>query len=145
MLAIGSALGPLSQRLARSPSAKEIADEIGLTEEAVLEALEADGAYTTTSLDPAPESSARIDSSMRLADAPEDRPDEVVERRVLASTLVATLPDRERRIVELRFEEGLTQSQIAERIGVSQMQVSRLLTRALASMRVQAGEEAAAP
>ena len=145
VLAIGSALGPLSQRLARSPSAKEIADEIGVTEEAVLEALEADGAYTTTSLDPGPESTARIDSSMRLADAPADRPDEVVERRVLASTLLATLPDRERRIVELRFEDGLTQSQIAERIGVSQMQVSRLLTRALASMRVQAGEEAAAP
>ena len=145
VLAIGSVIGPLSQRLSRSPSAAEIAAETGLSEEAVLEALEADGAYGTTSLEPASDSSARIDTSMRLADDPEERPDHLVERKLLAATLVARLTDRERDIVEMRFGQGLTQSQIAERIGVSQMQVSRLLARALASMRAHAGEEAAMP
>jgi RNA polymerase sigma-B factor len=141
VLAISGAVGPLAQRLARSPSPAEIATETGLTEEEVLEALEADGAYGTTSLEPASESGARTDTTMRLADDPEGRAEHLVERRLLAEYLVGTLSERERHIVELRFVDGLTQSQIAERIGVSQMQVSRLLTRALASMRAHAAEE----
>ena len=143
-LLINSTVGPLSQRLSRSPSPKEIADEIGLTEEQVLEALEADGAYGTTTLEPASESGTRPDASMHLADDPDERPDQQVERRLLASTLVAGLSERERYIVQLRFAKGLTQSQIAERIGVSQMQVSRLLTRALETMRARVEEEAPA-
>ena len=145
VLAIGTAVGPLAQRLARSPSPKEIADETGFTEEEVLEALEADGAYGTTSLEPAAETgSSRGDTSMRLADEPDERPDQLVERRVLAASLVENLSERERLIVDLRFNRGMTQSQIAERIGVSQMQVSRLLTRALATMRARAGDEVGA-
>jgi len=147
VLAIGTAVGPLAQRLARSPSPKEIADETGFTEEEVLEALEADGAYGTTSLEPAAETgsgSSRVDTSMRLADEPEERPDQLVERRVLAASLVEHLSERERLIVDLRFNRGMTQSQIAERIGVSQMQVSRLLTRALATMRERVGDEVGA-
>jgi RNA polymerase sigma-B factor len=143
VLAVSAAVGPLSQRLARSPSPKEIANETGLTEEQVLEALEADGAYGTTSLDPAGESGGRLDTTMRLADDPETRAEALVERRLLASALVATLSARERNIVELRFVQGWTQSQIAERVGVSQMQVSRLLTRALATMRAKAADSAA--
>src|SRR5690349_10937509 len=146
VLAIGNAVGPLSQRLARSPSPKEIAVETGFTEEEVIEALEADGAYGTTTLEPAPtEPGSRSDTSMRLADEPEERPDQIVERRMLATTLVDHLTERERLIVELRFGQSMTQSQIAERIGVSQMQVSRLLTRALATMRSHASEEDGAP
>lgn len=145
VLAISGVVGPLSQRLSRSPSPKEIAEETGMTEEAVLEALEADGAYGTTSLEPASDSAGRADTSMRLADDPEQRPDHLVERKLLAATLVAKLSERERAIVGMRFGQGLTQSQIAERIGVSQMQVSRLLTRALASMRAHAGEDAPTP
>jgi RNA polymerase sigma-B factor len=145
VLAIGTAVGPLAQRLARSPSPKEIADETGFTEEEVLEALEADGAYGTTSLEPAAETgSSRGDTSMRLADEPEERPDQLVERRVLAASLVENLSEREQLIVDLRFNRGMTQSQIAERIGVSQMQVSRLLTRALATMRARVGDEVGA-
>jgi len=145
VLAIGTAVGPLAQRLARSPSAKEIADETGFTEEEVLEALEADGAYGTTSLEPAADTgSSRGDTSMRLADEPEERPDQLVERRILAASLVEHLSERERLIVDLRFNRGMTQSQIAERIGVSQMQVSRILTRALATMRARVGDEVGA-
>jgi RNA polymerase sigma-B factor len=145
VLAIGAAVSPLSQRLARSPSPKEIADETGFTEEEVIEALEADGAYGTTTLEPTAEPGSRADTTMRLADEPEARPDKVVERRLLATTLVEHLSERERLIVELRFARSMTQSQIAERIGVSQMQVSRLLTRALATMRAHADDEDGAP
>jgi RNA polymerase sigma-B factor len=145
VLAIGNAVGPLAQRLARSPSPKEIASETGFTEEEVLEALEADGAYGTTTLEPTAEAGSRQDASMRLADAPEERPDQLVERRVLAESLVEHLSERERLIVDLRFAHGMTQSQIAQRIGVSQMQVSRLLTRALATMRARVGDEAGVP
>jgi RNA polymerase sigma-B factor len=144
VLAISAAVGPLSQRLARSPSPNEIANETGLTEEEVLEALEADGAYGTTSLEPTGESGGRLDTTMRLADDPDTRAEQIVERRLLASSLVATLSGRERNIVELRFGQGLTQSQIAERVGVSQMQVSRLLTRALAAMRAKVADTASA-
>jgi len=144
VLAISKAVGPLAQQLARSPSPKEIAEKLGLSEEEVLEALEADGAYGTTSLELPGDSGARPDTTMRLADDPELRADQVVERRLLTSALVATLPERERFIVELRFVRGLTQSQIAAQVGVSQMQVSRLLTHALATMRAHAAEAAAA-
>src|SRR5258708_2308491 len=145
VLAIGTAVGPLAQRLARSPSPKEIADATGFTEEEVLEALEADGAYGTTSLEPAAETgSSRGDPSMRLAAEPDERPHQLVERRVLAASLVENLSEREQLIVDLRFNRGMTQSQIAERIGVSQMQVSRLLTRALATMRARVGDEVGA-
>src|SRR2546421_478971 len=109
--AIGTAVGPLAQRLARSPSPKEIADETGFTEEEVLEALEADGAYGTTSLEPAAETgSSRGDTSMRLADEADERPDQLVERRVLAASLVENLSEREQLIVDLRFNRGMTQS-----------------------------------
>ena len=64
---------------------------------------------------------------------------------MLAASLVESLSERERLIVDLRFNRGMTQSQIAEQIGVSQMQVSRLLTRALATMRARVGDEVRAP
>jgi RNA polymerase sigma-B factor len=134
VLAVSRAVGPLTQRLGRSPSPKEIAHEADLSEEEVLEALEADGAYGTSPLDSS-DPGFRVDKSLMLADAPENRPEEVVEQRLLAASLVAQLSERERHIVELRFVRGLTQTQIADRIGVSQMHVSRLLSSALERMR----------
>jgi RNA polymerase sigma-B factor len=135
VLAMSGVVGTLTQRLGRSPSPKEIADETGMTEEEVLEALEADGAYGTAPLEPASDAGFRPDTSPRLAGDPDTRTDQVVERRLLAASLVSRLSEREQEIVELRFVRSLTQSEIAERIGVSQMQISRLLTRALAKMR----------
>ena len=143
VLAVGAAVGPLAQRLARSPTPQEIAHETGLTQEEVLEALEAGGAYGTTPLESAADSGYRTDKTGTLADAPEQRPDQLVEQRLLASALVAHLSDREQYIVDLRFARNMTQSQIAERIGVSQMHVSRLLSGALAKMREFAGDESA--
>jgi RNA polymerase sigma-B factor len=138
VLAVSRAVGPLTQQLGRSPSPKEIAHEADLSEEEVLEALEADGAYGTTPLDATSDPAYRVDKSSALADAPERGPEELVEQRLLAASLVAQLGERERFIVELRFVRGLTQSQIAERIGVSQMHVSRLLSGALEKMRSHA-------
>jgi RNA polymerase sigma-B factor len=143
--AVSGVVGPLTHRLGRSPSPQEIGDELGLTMEEVLEGLEADGAYGTTPLEPASDSGYRPDSSGRLADDPAKQPDQIVEQRLLAASLVAQLSDRERYIVELRFVHGLTQSQIAEQVGVSQMQISRLLSRALASMRKNVVDEDASP
>jgi RNA polymerase sigma-B factor len=143
VLAVGAAVGPLAQRLARSPTPQEIAHETGLTEEEVLEALEAGGAYGTTPLESATDAGYRTDKTGTLADAPEQRPDLLVEQRLLASSLVAHLSDREQYIVDLRFARNMTQSQIAECIGVSQMHVSRLLSGALAKMRAYAGDEGA--
>ena len=97
VLAMSGVVGTLTQRLGRSPSPKEIADETGLTEEDVLEALEADGAYGTTPLEPPSDSGFRPDTSARLADAPEDRTEQVVERRLLAASLVGKLSEREQR------------------------------------------------
>jgi RNA polymerase sigma-B factor len=143
VLAVSRAVGPLTQRLGRSPSPKEIAHEADLSEEEVLEALEADGAYGTSPLDSTSDSGFRVDKSLMLADAPEHGPEEVVEQRLLAASLVAQLSERERHIVELRFVRGLTQTQIADRIGVSQMHISRLLSSALEKMRahVRRGED----
>jgi len=131
VLAVSRAVGPLTQRLGRSPSPKEIAQEADLSEEEVLEALEADGAYGTSPLDATADVGYRVDKTSTLAETPDRGPEEVVEQRLLAASLVAQLTDRERYIVELRFARGLTQSQIADRIGVSQMHVSRLLISAL--------------
>jgi RNA polymerase sigma-B factor len=138
VLAVSRAVGPLTQQLGRSPSPKEIASEADLSEEEVLEALEADGAYGTSPLDATSDVGYRVDKSSTLADAPDRGPEEVVEQRLLAASLVSQLTDRERYIVELRFARGLTQSQIADRIGVSQMHVSRLLSSALERMRAHA-------
>jgi RNA polymerase sigma-B factor len=143
VLTIGVAVGVLAQRLGRSPSPRDVALETGYTEEEVLEALEADGAYGTTSLDSASEPGSAVDRSGKLADLPEQRPEHLVEQRVFAAALVEQLTERERYIVELRFGENLTQSQIAQRIGVSQMHVSRLLSRALAKMRAHASRDEA--
>lgn len=138
VLAVSRTVGPLTQRLGRSPSPKEIAHEADLSEEEVLEAIEADGAYGTSPLDATADPGYRVDKSSMLADAEERGPEELVEQRLLAASLVAQLSDRERYIVELRFVRGLTQSQIADRIGVSQMHVSRLLSSALERMRAHA-------
>jgi RNA polymerase sigma-B factor len=132
-LEVNRSVAELSQRLGRSPSISEIADDLGRSEEQVLEALEAGRASSATSLDAG---SPRRQGGE--ADAtPMDRLGETdvghdhVEHAMLVETLLRTLPDRERAMVVLRFYDGMTQSQIADRFGVSQMQVSRMLSRSL--------------
>lgn len=131
---VNGLVGTLTQRLGRSPTIKELAVASGTSEEEVLEAMEAAQAYRSTSID-AP--SAGEDSGLGLAGqlGDEDTNLFAAENRMLVTSLVDTLPKREQLIMRLRFYEGMTQSQIAERLGISQMHVSRLLARSLGQLR----------
>ncbi len=128
---LGRATDELTRRLQRVPTAKELAAETGLTTSDVLETFSAARSYTAASLD-APLDEDRTGHDL-LADSEDGY--ERVDRRFELALGFGCLQERERRIVALRFFEGLTQTQIAERIGISQMHVSRLLSQALASMR----------
>ena len=125
----------LTNRLGRSPKPSEVAAEIGLDVESVIEALAADGAFTPASLDvPVGE-----DGAATLGDLMPDQDTdfESAEARVMLGPAVRSLAPRDRRILELRFFEGWTQEQIAQDIGVTQMQVSRLLSRILKDLRAE--------
>ena len=124
----------LTQELGRAPTVAELAERAGVDEDAVLEGMESAGAYTTVPLD-AGESDA---PGAWLASDDDDM--RGVEDREALRPLLARLPARERRIIALRFVRGMSQSQIAEEVGISQMHVSRLLSRTLASMRDELGE-----
>jgi len=137
----------LAAHAGRAPTPAQLAAETGLTVEAVLEALEAAGAQRTLSLD-APVGAEDEGESPTLLDrlgGADDGLDRASDRATLAR-LSHVLDDRERKILRLRFEEDLTQSEIGAQIGVSQMQVSRLIRSALARMRAAAEDgPAAAP
>ncbi|MFG3046967.1 RNA polymerase sigma factor SigF [Streptomyces sp. NPDC048202] len=134
-LALTKASDELSQRLDRSPTVPELAAALGVSEEDVVDGLAVGNAYTASSLDsPAPEDDGGEGS---LADrlGYEDTALEGVEYRESLKPLLAKLPPRERRIIMLRFFANMTQSQIGEEVGISQMHVSRLLTRTLSQLR----------
>jgi RNA polymerase sigma-B factor len=131
----------LSGRLGRNPSVAEIAAHSQISEEEVLEAIEAASAYETRSLDaPAP---AEDDEGRSYAETMGNSDDrfELVDDCEAVAKAIKTLPVRERRILHMRFMEDMTQSEIAQEIGVSQMQISRLLRRALKQLREEADEE----
>ncbi len=122
----------MSQELGRSPSIPEIAKRTQFSEEEVLEAMNASQAYSLVSLD-APTSEGGADAFARLG--AEDESLELFERWSSVAHLLERLPSRERKILYLRFVTGETQSQIADQLGISQMHVSRLLTRTLTYLR----------
>jgi RNA polymerase sigma-B factor len=133
-LELTKTVGNLAHDLGRSPTVEEIAKAAGISEEEVLEGLEIAQAYNFTSLD-APIDSE--DGTTSFADqlGAEDEQLENLEYRAALAPEMAKLPEREQKIVYLRFYKGLTQSEIATRLGISQMHVSRLLTRTLAQLR----------
>ncbi len=137
-LKVDRAVTSLSHDLHRAPSVAEIAGEISSTEEDVLEALEASGAYRATSLS-SPRGSEE-DSTATLGDTlgHDDSGFELAEHRATLDRLLATISPREREVLRLRFEEDLTQAEIGERVGVSQMQVSRLIRQAVGRLRAAA-------
>ena len=137
-LAVGRATEILSKELGRSPKVREVAGHLGCSPEQVLEAQEAAASYQATSLD-AP--AARDDGeSASLVEklGGEDSAYELVEDRDAIATTWHALPEMERQVVELRFMHDLTQREIGERIGYSQMHVSRLLRRALTRLETAA-------
>ncbi|MCD2464489.1 RNA polymerase sigma factor SigF [Streptomyces sp. MBT42] len=132
-LSLTTATAELSQQHGRSPTVHELAERLGISEEEVLEGLESANAYSTLSLD-VPDTD---DESPAVADTlgAEDEALEGVEYRESLKPLLEDLPPREKRILLLRFFGNMTQSQIAQEVGISQMHVSRLLARTLASLR----------
>jgi len=124
----------------RTPSVGEIAQAVQASEEQVLEALEAAGAYRAGSLD-APRG-AQGEEGESIADSlgAEDGGFQLAEQRALLEPMLLRISARERLVLQLRFGEDMTQAEIGERIGVSQMQVSRLIRNALASLRGGGGE-----
>ncbi len=138
-LELGQVVSDLTQRLGRSPTVKELAAECNTSEENVLEALEAGHAYRAGSLDaPAPEGGS-LGTRLWSEDSGFTKADD----RVLLDPHIASLPERERTILRMRYVEDLTQSEIAERVGLSQMHVSRLLARSLAMLRQALGADPA--
>jgi RNA polymerase sigma-B factor len=134
-LELTKVISSLGQKLGRSPTIAEIAKAAGTTEESVLEGLEIAQAYSFTSLD-APLDAQDSDSSSFVEQVgAEDEQLENLEYRAALAPEMARLPERERKILFLRFYKGLTQSEIATRLGISQMHVSRLLNRTLARLR----------
>lgn len=133
----------LATELGRSPSIAELAKAVERTEEDVLEALQGAQSYSAASLDePLGEDRTALDVL-----GGEDEGYDQADRRLMVLDGLGALAEREREIVRLRFFEGLTQREIADRVGVSQMHVSRLLRRSLAEMREQleTGAEEHAP
>ncbi|MEV6332187.1 RNA polymerase sigma factor SigF [Streptomyces sp. NPDC051909] len=126
----------LAQRLDRAPTVDELARELGIGTDEVVEGMAAANAYTASSLDAPPEET-ESDGGATLADrlGYEDHGLEGIEYIESLKPLIASLPARERRILSLRFTAGLTQSEIGEELGISQMHVSRLLSRTLARLR----------
>ncbi|MFB8246487.1 SigB/SigF/SigG family RNA polymerase sigma factor [Streptomyces sp. NPDC001046] len=132
-LSLTTATAELSQLHGRSPTVHELAEKLAISEEEVLEGLESANAYSTLSLD-VPDTD---DESPAVADTlgAEDEALEGVEYRESLKPLLEDLPPREKRILLLRFFGNMTQSQIAQEVGISQMHVSRLLARTLAQLR----------
>ena len=124
----------LAQRLDRAPTVRELAVRLGLSDEEVVEGMAASNAYTASSLDAQPEED---DSEGALADriGYEDHGLEGIEYVESLKPLIAELPARDRQILSLRFVGNLTQSEIGEELGISQMHVSRLLSRTLTRLR----------
>ncbi|MGV0741578.1 RNA polymerase sigma factor SigF [Mycolicibacterium sp. XJ870] len=135
-LRLGAATAELSQRLGRAPTATELAAELDMDRDEVLEGLIAGSSYNTLSIDSGgggDEDAPAIVDTLGDVDMGLDQ----IENRESLRPLLAALPERERTVLLLRFFESMTQTQIAERVGISQMHVSRLLAKSLARLRDQ--------
>jgi RNA polymerase sigma-B factor len=136
-LKVGAAQEELTKEHGRTPTVNELAVYLELDTEKILEALQAAQAYDALPLD-APAGSGDSDGGMTYLDAlgAEDEHYELIELDATVAVALENLPVRERSIIHLRFIEELSQAEIGQRIGISQMQVSRLLRRSLEQLRV---------
>ncbi|ALO08853.1 RNA polymerase sigma factor [Streptomyces venezuelae] len=127
----------LAQRLDRAPTVAELAEELGISTEEVVEGMTASNAYTASSLDAKTEEDEAGSGDTTLADriGYEDGGLTGIEYVASLKPMIASLPPRDRLILSLRFVSGMTQSEIGTELGISQMHVSRLLSRTLARLR----------
>lgn len=135
---ISRTTGDLAQKLGRAPTAGELSEVLGVPREEIVECLVAGDAYRLDSLD-APLGTDNSGKPRLVADTVGDIDPQIehITNREAVRVLVDTLPERERQVLHMRFFESMTQSQIAERIGVSQMQISRILATTLRCLRDQ--------
>jgi RNA polymerase sigma-B factor len=133
-LRINAATPELTQQLGRSPSAGELAEELGVDREQVMQGLTVGTSYSAVSIDAASERDDGTSSLVSRLGADDPNLDHITDRETLRPIL-QHLPARYRQVLVLRFFESLPQTQIGERMGVSQMQVSRLLAQALNRVR----------
>jgi RNA polymerase sigma-B factor len=131
----------LTVQLGRSPTIPELAKAAGVQEEEVLEALESGRAYTSLSLSVGGGGGDDDDLDPLESIGTEEHQYEVSEDRAVLAPGFKALDERERKILQLRFFEGLTQSQIAQQVGISQMHVSRLIRRSLEKIRETIAED----
>jgi RNA polymerase sigma-B factor len=137
-LRLNAAVPELTQQLGRAPTIRELSKNLEASDEEIVEALDAVHAYSTTSLE-APTSEGGLTPLDALGG--EDPTLAIVDEWAAIAPAVVELPERERRVLYLRFFEGKTQSEIAAEIGVSQMHVSRLLTQTIDRLRATASVE----
>jgi RNA polymerase sigma-B factor len=131
-LAAVRAADELTQELGRSPLISEVAERTGLSADHVIEAMELGTAQCLTSFD------APLPHGKVLEIGAEDPAFDAVEGRAFLAHILSRMPEREQRVLELRFLDGLTQTEIGTRLGVSQMYVSRMLARTLGRLRIAA-------
>jgi RNA polymerase sigma-B factor len=136
VLKVDGTVSDLGRELHRAPTVTEISQRLSVAEEDILEAMQAGGAYRATSLE-TPRGDEEGDTLADSLGTDEDGFAQAEHRATLDRLLSAVGP-REREVLRLRFQEDLTQAEIGERIGVSQMQVSRLIRQAVARLRVMA-------
>jgi len=136
VLKVDGTVSDLGRELHRAPTVAEISQRLSVSEEDILEAMQAGGAYRATSLE-TPRGDEEGDTLADSLGTDEDGFAQAEHRATLDRLLCAVGP-REREVLRLRFQEDLTQAEIGERIGVSQMQVSRLIRQAVARLRVMA-------
>lgn len=137
---INKLIDELVPKLQRSPTVNEIAEAAGVTPADVLEALETSQAYNSVSLQSSPGGEGEDDGGLIEYLGSEEEAYDTMEDRTMLAPGFAKLDRRERYILHLRFFEGLTQSQIAARVGISQMHVSRLIRRSLEKLREEIGD-----
>jgi RNA polymerase sigma-B factor len=135
-ISVGEAIEQLSARRGRSPTVQELAQYLELSQEEVLDGLQAGEAYLAKSLD-APLRVDGEDGGSTLGNEPgdDDAGYQLVEDGLVVSDLLGSLANRDRRLLRMRFVDEMTQSEIGDQLGVSQMQVSRLLRRTLDGLR----------
>lgn len=144
-LEVKGVIDRMSWELGRSPTTSEMAVEMKTTSEQVLEAVEAAGAYSAVSLDlPLGRDDDGAGATYADTIGEDDAHYELIEYGAVIESTMGALPERERLILQLRFSEDLTQAEIAQRVGISQMHVSRLIRRSLARLRTVAEPQPAA-
>jgi RNA polymerase sigma-B factor len=136
---LGAARAELTQKLGRAPTATEIAAHLDIDRESVVEATIADANYNASSIDVKASSDDESPPISETLGGPDPGLDKVIDLETVRP-LIAALPERERKVLALRFVGDMTQTEIAQRMGYSQMHISRLLTRVLNNLRSQARE-----